>query len=287
MLAIYKKELKSYFTSMVGYIFIAFFLVVIGIYFVVYNLTNGYSNFEYVLSSISFLFVVLIPILTMRLMAEENKQKTDQLLFTSPLSPEKIIMGKYLAVLTVFSMAMVITLIYPLVLTKYGTVDVKLAYAGILGFTLLGAAYLALGLFISTLTENQVVSAVVCFIVVLLTYLMTGIAGLLPSDNRSAWVIFAVLFLCICLIIYFMMHNLTLTMGIGIIGEGALALLYIVKPSFYDGSVVKFFNWFSVIDRYDNFSLGILDLTSIIYYISMIVLFLVLTIQAIKKRRWS
>ncbi|BCN29816.1 ABC transporter permease subunit [Anaeromicropila herbilytica] len=287
MLAIYKKELKSYFTSMVGYVFISLFLVVIGIYFYVYNLSNGYANFEYVLSSISFLFIVLIPILTMRLMAEEKRQKTDQLLFTSPLSEEKIIIGKYLAVLTVFVIAMVITLIYPIILTKYGTVDLKLAYAGILGFTMLGGAYLSIGLFISTLTENQVVAAVVCFIVVLLTYLMTGIAGMLPSDNCSAWIIFSVLFFIVCLVTYFMMHNITLSIGLGIIGECALAVVYFVKPSFFDGSVVKFFKWFSVIDRYDNFSLGILDLTSIIYYITLIILFLVLTVQAIKKRRWS
>lgn len=287
MLAIYKKELKSYFTSMIGYIFIAFFLVIVGIYFTVYNLSYGYASFEHVLSSVSFLFVILVPIITMRVMAEEKKQKTDQLLFTSPLSIEKIICGKYLALITIFVMAMAITLFYPLILTQFGTIDLRMSYAAIFGFTLLGIAYLALGLFISTLTENQVVSAVVCFIIMLLATLMSGIASMLPADDKSAWVIFAVLFLIICLITYMMMSSKIVSIGLGIVGEVALAILYIVKPSIYDGLVAKVFNWFSVSARYDNFSLGIVDLSSIIYYISMIFVFLFLTVQAIKKRRWS
>src|SRR5690606_17411298 len=101
MLAIYKKELRSYFTSMIGFVFIAFFLVIIGIYFTIYNLLMGYANFEYTLSGITFIFVLLVPLLTMRLMAEENKQKTDQLLLTSPLSAFSIVMGKFLAVFSI------------------------------------------------------------------------------------------------------------------------------------------------------------------------------------------
>lgn len=164
MLAIYKKELKSYFTSMTGYIFIAFFLVLIGLYYVVFNMINMYANFEYVLSGVSFIFVLLVPILTMRLMAEEKKQKTDQLLFTSPLPVSKIILGKYLAVLTVFLVVMGIVCLYPLILLQFGAVPLKVAYASILGFSLLGAAYIAIGLFISALTDSQVVAAVVSFI---------------------------------------------------------------------------------------------------------------------------
>lgn len=98
MLAIFKKELRSYFTSMIGYLFIGFFLAIVGVYFMAYNLQGGYANFEYVLNSMVFVFVILVPILTMRLLAEEKKQKTDQLLFTSPLSVSKIVVGKYLVV---------------------------------------------------------------------------------------------------------------------------------------------------------------------------------------------
>jgi len=287
MLAIYKKELKSYFTSMMGYVFIAFFLVIVGIYFVVYNMFSLYANFEYVLSSVSFIFILLIPILTMRLMAEENKQKTDQLLFTAPLPVGRIIAGKFFAVATVFLVAMGIISMYPLILLQFGAVPLKAAYAAILGFTLLGGAYIAIGLFISALTESQVVAAVVSFVVILVTALMDGLVNYLPTDNRSAWLIFAVLVLLLGWVLHSMMHNFTVTVGSVLFAEIALTLTYIIKPAIFDGLVSRVFNWFSVIARFDNFTQGILNLSSVIYYVSVMFLFMFLTVQAIKKRRWS
>lgn len=286
MLAIYKKELRSYFTSMIGYLFIGFFLAIVGVYFMAYNLQGGYSNFEYVLSSMIFVFVILVPILTMRLLAEEKRQKTDQLLFTSPLSVNKIVIGKYLAVFTVFISAMGITMFYPLILSKYGTVSFKLAYTGILGFILVGAAYLAIGLFLSALFESQAIAAVVTFVVLLITYLMQGIVSLLPTSNQAAWIIFSIIALMIAIVTYFMVHNSTVAIGLGAILEAICAIVYFVKPSLYDGLALKVFDWFSVIDRFDNFMNGILDLTGIVYYISIVVIFIFLTIQSLNKRRW-
>ncbi len=286
MLAIYKKELRSYFTSMIGYLFIGFFLAIVGVYFMAYNLQGGYSNFEYVLSSMIFVFVILVPILTMRLLAEEKRQKTDQLLFTSPLSVNKIVIGKYLAVLTVFISAMGITMFYPLILSKYGTVSFKLAYTGILGFVLVGAAYLAIGLFLSALFESQAIAAVVTFVVLLITYLMQGIVSLLPTSNQAAWIIFSIIALMIAVVTYFMVRNSAVAIGLGVILEAICAIVYFVKPSLYDGLALKVFDWFSVIDRFDNFMNGILDLTGIVYYISIVVIFIFLTIQSLNKRRW-
>ncbi len=287
MLAIYKKELKAYFTSMTGYVFIAFFLVIIGIYYVIYNMIQLYANFEYVLSGVSFIFVLLVPILTMRLMAEEKKQKTDQLLFTSPLPVGKIIAGKFFAVFTVFLAVMGIVCLYPLILLQFGTVSLKVAYGAILGFSLLGAAYIAIGLFISALTESQVVAAVVSFVIILLTALMDGLATLLPTDKKSAWIIFSIIIIAICWIAYVMMHNLTISLAAGIIAEAVLTVFYLVKPTVFDGLVSRVFNWFSVIARFDNYTKGVLDLSSAVYFISIVFLFQFLTVQAIKKRRWS
>ncbi|MFV0341702.1 MAG: ABC transporter permease [Anaerocolumna sp.] len=287
MLAIYKKELKSYFTSMIGYVFIAFFLVIVGIYFVVYNLINQYANFEYVLSGVSFIFILLVPILTMRLMAEDKRQKTDQLLFTSPLPIGKIIAGKFFAVFTVFLLAMAVISTYPLILLQYGDVPLKTAYSSILGFCLLGGAYIALGLFISALTESQLVAAVISFVAILITALMDSLVDLLPSDNRSAYIIFSIIVIILCWLIYSMLHNLTVALGIGIIVELCLTGIYFIKSTLFDGLVSRFFSWFSVIARFDNFVSGILDLSSVIYYISFIFIFLFITVQAIKKRRWN
>ena len=203
MLAIYKKELRQYFNSMIGFVFLAFFLVIIGIYTWAYNLSSGLGNFEVTLGGISFMYVLLVPILTMRIVAEENRQKTDQLLYTAPVSLTKIIVGKYFAVLTLFSCAFIPICIYPLIIHMYGT-DVRLApaYSSIIGFYLLGAATIAIGLFISSLTESQVIASVVSFITLLLTFLLSNITGMLPTEAISQCVMIAVLWLVICLVFY-------------------------------------------------------------------------------------
>lgn len=287
MLAIYKKEIKAYFTSIVGYLFIAFFLAIIGLYHYLQNMYGESANFSYALYSISIFFVLLVPMITMRIMAEENKQKTDQLLLTSPISITKIIVGKYLAVISVFAVVMGITCIYPLVMANYGTVNFKMNYAAIFAFFLLGASYMAIGLFISAMTESQAFAAVVTFIVILLTYLATGIGSIIPTDNKTAWITFSVLYLIVTIITYVMMHNLTLSFFIGCIGEIAIAALYLLNPTLFDGSVVKVLGWFSMITRFDTFIYGNFDVAAVVYYISLIVLFIFLTIQTIKKRRWS
>lgn len=287
MLAIFKKELKSYFTSMTGYVFIAFFLIIVGIYYAVYNLLNRLANFEYVLSGVSFIFILLVPILTMRLMAEDKKQKTDQLLFTSPVPVSKIISGKYFAVLTVFLIAMGIICLYPVILLQFGSVPLKVAYGTILGFALLGAAYISIGLFISSMTESQLVSAVVSFVVILVTALMDSLVNFLPTDNRTCYIAFFVAVLLLCWLLYSMMHNIVVALTVGVIGEAALTVIYVVKPTLFDGLLTKVLGWFSVIARFDNFSSGVLDLSSVVYYISVVFIFLFLTVQAIKKHRWS
>lgn len=287
MLAIYKKELRSYFTSMTGYVFMAFFLVILGIYYAVYNLINHYANFEYTLSGVSFIFVLLVPILTMRIMAEEKKQKTDQLLFTSPITITKIILGKFFGVFTVFLIVIGIVCLYPLIMLQFGSVPLASGFNSILGFALLGGAYIAIGLFISAMTESQVVAAVVSFIVMLVTALMDSLVDMLPSDKTAAWLIFAAIILLLTWVTYVMMHNITISVIFGVAAEIALTVVYMVKPTVFDGSLVNVFSWFSVIQRYDNFTNGLLDLTGIVYFISIIILFLFLTVQAIKKSRWN
>ena len=175
MTAIYKRELKSYLTSMVGYLFIFFILVLTGIYFSAYQLSAAYPKFEYTLSAITFAFLIGVPILTMRVLAEERKQKTDQLLLTAPVSVEKIVLGKYFALVTIFAIPMLIMCLYPLLMTKFGTVSLGAAYTAILGFFLLGCANLAIGVFISSLTESQVIAAVLTFVILFAFYMMNGI----------------------------------------------------------------------------------------------------------------
>lgn len=288
MLAIYKKELRQYFNSMIGFVFLAFFLVIIGIYTWAYNLSSGLGNFEVTLGGISFMYVLLVPILTMRIVAEENRQKTDQLLYTAPVSLTKIIVGKYFAVLTLFSCAFIPICIYPLIIHMYGT-DVRLApaYSSIIGFYLLGAATIAIGLFISSLTESQVIASVVSFITLLLTFLLSNITGMLPTEAVSQCVMIAVLWLVICLVFYHMMNNVTVLVMMVVIGEAAIWIIYAVKSSLYESLLTNILNTLALSTRFDDFSLGILNYDAIVYYVSIAFLFVFLTIQMIKKKRFN
>lgn len=288
MLAIYKKELRQYFNSMIGFVFLAFFLVIIGIYTWAYNLSSGLGNFEVTLGGISFMYVLLVPILTMRIVAEENRQKTDQLLYTAPVSLTKIIVGKYFAVLTMFSCAFIPICIYPLIIHMYGT-DVRLApaYSSIIGFYLLGAATIAIGLFISSLTESQVIASVVSFITLLLTFLLSNITGMLPTEAISQCVMIAVLWLVICLVFYHMMNNVTVLVMMAVIGEAAIWIIYAVKSSLYESLLTNILNTLALSTRFDDFSLGILNYDAIVYYVSIAFLFVFLTIQMIKKKRFN
>lgn len=288
MLAIYKKELRQYFNSMIGFVFLAFFLVIIGIYTWAYNLSSGLGNFEVTLGGISFMYVLLVPILTMRIVAEENRQKTDQLLYTAPVSLTKIIVGKYFAVLTLFSCAFIPICIYPLIIHMYGT-DVRLApaYSSIIGFYLLGAATIAIGLFISSLTESQVIASVVSFITLLLTFLLSNITGMLPTEAISQCVMIAVLWLVICLVFYHIMNNVTVLVMMAVIGEVAIWIIYAVKSSLYESLLTNILNTLALSTRFDDFSLGILNYDAIVYYVSIAFLFVFLTIQMIKKKRFN
>ena len=288
MLAIYKKELRQYFNSMIGFVFLAFFLVIIGIYTWAYNLSSGLGNFEVTLGGISFMYVLLVPILTMRIVAEENRQKTDQLLYTAPVLLTKIIVGKYFAVLTLFSCAFIPICIYPLIIHMYGT-DVRLApaYSSIIGFYLLGAATIAIGLFISSLTESQVIASVVSFITLLLTFLLSNITGMLPTEAISQCVMIAVLWLVICLVFYHMMNNVTVLVMMAVIGEAAIWIIYAVKSSLYESLLTNILNTLALSTRFDDFSLGILNYDAIVYYFSIAFLFVFLTIQMIKKKRFN
>ncbi len=288
MFAIIKKELKQYFYSMVGFVFLAFFLAIVGLYTWAGNLSQGIGNFEMTLGNMTFIFVILIPILTMRIVAEEKKQKTDQLLYTSPISLTKVILGKYIAVMILFTIAILVIALYPLLIHMYGQdVRLSLAYSSLIGFYLLGAANIAVGLFISSLTESQVIAAVVSFIVLLLSNMLTSIASMLPTDALSQALILTVAWIVVCVIAYNMMKNITVTAILAVIGEVVVWGIYIAKSAVYENLFSKVADAFAITSRYSDFELGILKYDAIVYYISVSFLFVFLTVQIIKKKRFN
>lgn len=296
MLAVYKKELRSYFTSVIGWVFIAFMLVLVGLYFMVYNLMDGYTNFSYVFRGIQMFFILLlVPVLTMRIVAEENRQKTDQLLYTSPVSISKIILGKYFALITLFAIAMLIVCLYPLILsglvkdvaTGTESVDFAIAYGSAFGFFLLGSAYIAIGLFISSLTESQVIAAVASGVIMIFTYLMSSIASLLPGSHTFVFWFLAVFVLVLAFVLYLWIHNATLSVVLGVIAEAALTITFVLRTEAFDNLLGNALNSISIIERYDNFVLGIFDVSALIYYVSVSFLFVFITIQRIRKKRYA
>ena len=234
------------------------------------------------------MYVILIPILTMRIVAEENRQKTDQLLYTSPVSISKIIVGKYLAVMTLFSAGIIIICFYPLILNMYGD-DVRLAsaYSSIIGFYLLGAASIAIGMFVSCLTESQIIAAVISFLVLLMSYLLTNVSAMLPSDALSQCIMFAICWLIVCGIAYYMMKNITVFTALVVIGEVVLWIIYVFKSSIYEGLFNNILNALAISARFDDFELGILNYDAIVYYVTIAFLFVFLTVQTIKNKRFN
>ena len=232
MCAIYKKELRAYLTSMTGYIFMAVLLAVTSLYYVANCLVGGYPVFGAVLSAVYFVLLIIVPVLTMRSMAEEKRQKTDQLLMTAPVSLWKIVLGKYLAMVTIFLIPMAILCLYPLILLQFGSVSLPMAYTAILGYTLFGAACLGIGLFLSALTESQVIAAVLTFGVLFFLNMASGIANVIGASGVLASVLNA---------------------------------LCIYQP-------------------FINFVQGIFDLSGVLYYVTVIILSLFLTVQLMQKK---
>ena len=184
MFAVLKREFRSYFQNVIGWLFVAALMALFGLYFYVYNLRQGYPYLYYTLSAITIIFMIAVPILTMRSFAEDRKNKTDQLMLTAPVPVAKVVLGKYLAMLAVFTVDIAVFCVTPLILRAFGTIPMGESYIAILAFWLYGAASIAVGMFISALTESQVIAAVLTFVVLFISYMMQSLTGLISSDGN-------------------------------------------------------------------------------------------------------
>lgn len=172
MLAVFKRDLKAYFTSPLGYVFIAAFLAVMNAFFYIYNVAQAYSQLASVFNFMVYTLIFVTPLLTMRLFSEEFKQKTDQLLLTSPVKVRSIVFGKFLAALAIFAIALAVTLLYVVIIASHGQPNVRELLANYLAIFCVAAAFISIGVFISSLTENQLVSAILTLAVFLILYLI-------------------------------------------------------------------------------------------------------------------
>ncbi|MCL2517150.1 MAG: ABC transporter permease [Oscillospiraceae bacterium] len=285
--AVYKRELKSYFTGMIGYIFIAFLLIVTGIFAAATNFRGRYPAFEVVLSNVNLIMLLIVPILTMRVMAEEKSAKTDQLMFSLPVSMSQIVISKYLAMCTVYLIPICVMALYPIVLSFFGTVYFLSAFSGLLGYYLLGCALISIGMFLSSLTESQVIAAVMSFGVLLALFLMRGLTSMMPQTAQASYIGFAALLLAFSLVVYLMTKNYWIAFTVAAVSEIILAIVYQFNRIWFGGAFQSLMTWLSLFDRVDSFIYGLFDLTAVVYYLSVIVIFIFLSVQSIEKRRWS
>lgn len=287
MFAIYKRELQSYFNSVIGYLVMAAMLLFIGIYYIFINLTYGYASFASTLGSVNFIFIIVIPILTMRSMSEERKNRTDQLLLTSPVSIPSIVMGKYLSMVSVFGLVCVISCVFPLLLKSLGSTKMLVSYSMLLAFFLFGCAAIAIGLFISSLTENQILACVGTVGVLLLLELMQSVSSLIPDTAAGSFVGLIFIVLIAAYIVMCMTNNWIIAGTGGLIGCVILTVLFFIKKSAFEGLLPDFLNSLCLSSHLDSFVNEIFDVPAIVFYLSVITVFLFLTVQTVEKRRWS
>ncbi|MGN0163888.1 MAG: ABC transporter permease [Candidatus Ornithomonoglobus sp.] len=233
MKAIFKRELRSYFSSMPGYIFLAMFLLLAGVLFYLNNIVFGVTSVKNLFQLLTTWAVFILPILTMRLFAEDRKLKTDQLLMTAPVSVKSVVLGKFLAAFTMVAAALFVMLIYTIIISFFGTVNWAETISCFIGFALLCAVVLSIGAFMSSLTDSQIVAAISTYAILIVTVFLGNIASAASGVLKSALL------------------------------------------------------WISPTERFLDFAMGILDPSALVYYISLTVLFLFLTVSATERRRFA
>ena len=287
MIAVWKHELKNYFHSLTAYVFGAFLLAFTGIGAMLYNIQAAVSNFEYVLSFGSLVFVVIVPVLTMRVIAEERRQKTDQLLYSLPITTTQVIAGKYLALLVVYLIPLCVISLYPLVFAQFGEVCLLTAYGSIFAFFVLGAALIALGVFISSLTDNQGLAAGIGVAVILLNYYSVSLSEYVSATAAGSALALAVIALLLGVVIRYLTRNGNLAYWVSFILIFGIAALYVLDSTMFEGLLPNIMEKLSLFERFNVFVNGIFDMTAIVFYITVIAFFLFLSVQSLEKRRYN
>ena len=287
MIAVCKHELRGYFHSLTAYVFGASLLAVVGVGAMLYNLQAAVSNFEYVLSFSSLVFVVIVPILTMRVLAEERRQKTDPLLYSLPITTTQVVLGKYLALLAVYLIPLAVICVYPLIFAQFGEVYLPTSYGSIFAFFVMGAALMAVGVFLSSLTENQGFADGITIAVILFNYYSVSLSEYISSTAFGSLIALDVLAILLGFLIRYLTRNEGLAYGVALALVLALAAAFLVDSSMFEGLLPAVMEQLSLFERFNTFVNGVFDVTAIVYYLSVIGFFLLLSVQSMEKRRYN
>ena len=287
MAAIFKRETRAYYTGMIGHVTAAVSLFFLGLYFSNRNLMNASSDFASVLYTITMILLFLVPAISMRSFAEDRRNKTDQLLLTSPVSIPAIVLGKFLAEFVVFAAPMAAAAVMPLILTAFGSVSLLSAYSALFAYLLLGAACLAIGTWISALTENQIIAYLATFGVLLVAYLMNGIQTMFTSGSLLALLSFLSVLVIASVLSGVLCKGLTAACAVFCGGSVALIVLFVIRPTWLLAAFDSVLSALELFAPFNGIVGGMFSLSAVVYYLSIIALFLFLTGQAIERRRWA
>ncbi|WP_418536609.1 ABC transporter permease [Gemmiger sp.] len=287
MTAIFKREFKSCFTGMIGWVIAAVSLFFLGLYFTNRNLLYASSDFASVLYTMTMILLFLLPAISMRSFAEERKNKTDQLLLTSPVSIPAIVAGKFLAELAVFALPLAAAVVMPLLLQAFGTVSLVAAYSALLGYLLLGGACLAVGTWISALTENQILAYLATFGALLVAYLMNGIQTMFTTGNLLAFIVFMIVLLVASVLVGVICKRLAAGAVVFCAGAVVLFVLFQLRPAWLLTAFNAVLSALALFEPFKDIVGGMFSIPAIVYYLSVMGLFLLLTGQALARRRWN
>ena len=287
MTAIFKREFKSCFTGLIGWVIAAVSLFFLGLYFTNRNLLYASSDFASVLYTMTMILLFLLPAISMRSFAEERKNKTDQLLLTSPVSIPAIVAGKFLAELAVFALPLAAAVVMPLLLQAFGTVSLVAAYSALLGYLLLGGACLAVGTWISALTENQILAYLATFGALLVAYLMNGIQTMFTTGNLLAFIVFMIVLLVASVLVGVICKRLAAGAVVFCAGAVVLFVLFQLRPAWLLTAFNAVLSALALFEPFKDIVGGMFSIPAIVYYLSVMGLFLFLTGQALARRRWN
>lgn len=287
MAAIFKRETRAYYTGMIGYVTAAVSLFFLGLYFTNRNLMYASSDFASVLYTTTMILLFLLPAVSMRSFAEDRRNKTDQLLLTSPVSIPAIVLGKFLAEFVVFAAPMAVALIMPLILMAFGNVSLISAYSALFTYLLLGAACLAVGTWISAMTENQIIAYLATFGVLIVAYLMNGIQTMFTSGSLLALVVFLVVLLIASILVGVVCKSLTSCCAVFCAGGILLGVLFVLRPTWLLSAFDSVLSAMALFEPFNGVVGGMFSISAIVYYLSVIALFLFLTGQSLERRRWN
>lgn len=288
MLAVYKREWKAYMSNVYGWLFMAVLLLFSGFMVFIENLVLGYPNIEYALLDSEYVLLLMVPILCMRSMAEDRRNRTDLFYLSLPIPTWAVVLGKYLALLTVFALPCAVMAVYPLVFGLFGEVNFTGGYVSLLFFFLLGAALIAVCQFLSALTDNLVVAAVMGVAACAILYFLPTLTYILPDTALVSFEGFTVVALLAAGVAYLATRDVTVTAIVGAALIIPLSVAYILAGGAFKGllsAVLEYVAPFLHFEMTANY--GLFSIQSLILLLSYPVFFLFLTVQAADKKRWA